>query len=103
MTKEQKALVVKLRNQGMTFAAIAEKLNISVNSVKSFYRRNGNASNTLNIPNNSSYTSFVLLGNVDHKVKDSHRRLGVKLRSDRLRIATFLRQRTALMRSRGKL
>ena len=42
MTKEQKALVVKLRDQGMTFAAIAEKLDISVNSIKSFYRRNGN-------------------------------------------------------------
>ena len=26
MTKEQKVLVVKLRDQGMTFAAIAEKL-----------------------------------------------------------------------------
>ena len=49
MTKEQKALVVKLRDQGMTFAAIAEKLNISLNSIKSFYRRNGNASNTLNM------------------------------------------------------
>ena len=32
MTKEQKALVVKLRDKGMTFAAIAEKLDISVNS-----------------------------------------------------------------------
>ena len=51
MTKEQKALVVKLRDQGMTFAAIAEKLDISVNSIKSFYRRNGNASNTLNMSN----------------------------------------------------
>ena len=51
MTKEQKALVVKLRDQGMTFAAIAEKLDISVNSVKSFYRRNGNAPNMSNDEN----------------------------------------------------
>lgn len=51
MTKEQKALIVKLRDQGMTFAAIAKKLDISVNSIKSFYRRNGNASNTLNDEN----------------------------------------------------
>ena len=51
MTKEQKALVVKLRDQGMTFAAIAEKLDISVNSIKSFYRRNGNTSNASNDKN----------------------------------------------------
>lgn len=48
MTKEQKSLVVKLRDQGMTFAAISEKLNISVNSIKSFYRRSGNAVNDEN-------------------------------------------------------
>ncbi|MFR7820191.1 helix-turn-helix domain-containing protein [Candidatus Pseudoruminococcus sp.] len=51
MTKEQKALVVKLRDQGMTFAAIAEKLDISVNSIKSFYRRNSNTSNASNDEN----------------------------------------------------
>ena len=51
MTKEQKALVVKLRIQGMTFAAIAEKLDLSVNSIKSFYRRNGNTSNASNDEN----------------------------------------------------
>ena len=54
MTKEQKALVVKLRDQGMTFAAIAEKLDISVNSIKSFYRRNGNASNATITSNNEN-------------------------------------------------
>ena len=54
MTKEQKALVVKLRDKGMTFAAIAEKLDISVNSIKSFYRRNSNASNATITSNNEN-------------------------------------------------
>ena len=39
MTAEEKAEIVALRSNGATYAGIAEKLNLSINTVKSFYRR----------------------------------------------------------------
>lgn len=39
MTGEEKALVLQLRTQGFTFSKIAERLGLSVNTVKSFCTR----------------------------------------------------------------
>lgn len=39
MTDEQKANIIALRAKGLTYADIAEKLQVSINTVKSFYRR----------------------------------------------------------------
>lgn len=43
MTAEQKAEIITLRSGGITFSDIAEQLGLSINTVKSFYRRCGNA------------------------------------------------------------
>ena len=40
MNKEQKASIIKMRSDGMTFSEIANQLQLSINTVKSFYRRN---------------------------------------------------------------
>ena len=40
MDKEQKASVIRMRSDGMTFSEIANQLQLSINTVKSFYRRN---------------------------------------------------------------
>ena len=40
MNKEQKASVIRMRSDGMTFSEIANQLQLSINTVKSFYRRN---------------------------------------------------------------
>lgn len=40
MNKEQKASIIKMRSDGMTFSKIANQLQLSINTVKSFYRRN---------------------------------------------------------------
>lgn len=39
MTAKQKADIIALRSNGATYSDIAEKLQLSVNTVKSFYRR----------------------------------------------------------------
>ena len=39
MTEAQKQRIMELRKKGCVFADIAKELGISVNSVKSFYRR----------------------------------------------------------------
>ena len=39
MTDEQKFCIIQFRSEGMTYSEIAQKLNISINTVKSFYRR----------------------------------------------------------------
>ena len=40
MTKEQKQQIAALRTKGLVFAEIANKMNLSINSVKSYCRRN---------------------------------------------------------------
>ena len=40
MNKEQKASIIKMRSDGMTFSEIANQLQLAINTVKSFYRRN---------------------------------------------------------------
>ena len=40
MNREQKASIIKMRSDGMTFSEIANQLQLSINTVKSFYRRN---------------------------------------------------------------
>lgn len=40
MTDKQKNTIIRLRNEGVTFSKIAEEVNLSINTVKSFYRRN---------------------------------------------------------------
>ena len=40
MNKEQKASIIKMRSDGMAFSDIADHLQLSINTVKSFYRRN---------------------------------------------------------------
>ena len=40
MDKEQKASIIRMRSDGMTFSEIANQLQLSINTVKSFYRRN---------------------------------------------------------------
>ena len=44
MTSEEKARLTALRNEGFGYKRIAQELRISVNSVKTFCRRNGLAS-----------------------------------------------------------
>lgn len=39
MTEEQKSDIISFRLKGMTYSEIAKKLNISINTAKSFYRR----------------------------------------------------------------
>ena len=39
MTREQKSAVIRLRTDGVTYSDIAQRLNLSINTVKSFYRR----------------------------------------------------------------
>ena len=39
MTEKQKSEIVKLRAKGMTYGDIADKLDVSINTVKSFYSR----------------------------------------------------------------
>lgn len=41
MTAEEKTKIITLRSDGATYSEIAEKLNLSINTVKSFYRRCG--------------------------------------------------------------
>ena len=41
MTDEQKSNIINFRLQGMTYSVIAHRLNLSLNTVKSFYRRIG--------------------------------------------------------------
>lgn len=40
MNKEQKTSIIRMRSDGMTFSEIANHLQLSINTVKSFYRRN---------------------------------------------------------------
>ena len=40
MNREQKASIIRMRSDGMTFSEIANQLQLSINTVKSFYRRN---------------------------------------------------------------
>lgn len=40
MNKEQKTSIIQMRSDGMTFSEIANHLQLSINTVKSFYRRN---------------------------------------------------------------
>ncbi|MDD6489385.1 MAG: RNA polymerase subunit sigma-70, partial [Clostridia bacterium] len=40
MNKKQKASIIKMRSGGMAFSEIADHLHLSINTVKSFYRRN---------------------------------------------------------------
>ena len=42
MTEKQKSEIVKLRAKGMTYGDIADKLGVSINTVKSFYSRHKN-------------------------------------------------------------
>lgn len=42
MNKEQKTSIIRMRSDGMTFSEIANQLQLSINTVKSFYRRNAN-------------------------------------------------------------
>ena len=52
MTEQQKQRILQLRKQGATFSSIAEELSLSVNTVKSFFRRNiVNSRSTLPICN----------------------------------------------------
>lgn len=39
MTDKQKNTIIRLRNDGVTFSKIAKEVNLSINTVKSFYRR----------------------------------------------------------------
>ena len=39
MTAEQKSDVISLRSEGLTYSEIADRLELSINTVKSFYRR----------------------------------------------------------------
>lgn len=39
MTDEQKLKIIEMRGKGVTFAKIADSLDVSLNTVKSFYRR----------------------------------------------------------------
>ena len=39
MNKEQKTSIIRMRSDGMTFSEIANHLQLSINTVKSFYRR----------------------------------------------------------------
>lgn len=41
MTEEQKIQIVDLRERGYSYGQIANALNISINTIKSFCRRNG--------------------------------------------------------------
>ena len=45
MTQNQKQQIVTMRSQGSSFQAISEALDISINTVKSFYRREGKSLN----------------------------------------------------------
>ena len=40
MTDNQKNTIIRLRNDGVTFSKISKEVNLSINTVKSFYRRN---------------------------------------------------------------
>ena len=42
MTAEQKANIIILRSGGATYSEISDYLGLSINTVKSFYRRSGN-------------------------------------------------------------
>lgn len=44
MTDEQKSKILSMRTNGMTYAEIADSLKLSLNTVKSFYRRNQDTS-----------------------------------------------------------
>jgi len=45
MTEQEKNIIMELRKQGLSFNDIAHKLSISVNTVKSFYRRSSSTNN----------------------------------------------------------
>ena len=47
MNKEQKASIIRMRLDGMTFSEIANQLQLSINTVKSFYRRNAKTKSQL--------------------------------------------------------
>ena len=46
MTNEQRMIISSLRAQGMGYGAIARKVGISENTVKSFFRRNAQKAET---------------------------------------------------------
>lgn len=46
MTHEEKKQIGKMRAAGMSYTRIAESLDISINSVKSYCRRNGLGADT---------------------------------------------------------
>ena len=48
MTDNQKNTIIRLRNEGVTFSKIAEEVNLSINTVKSFYRRNNKTGGRIN-------------------------------------------------------
>ena len=50
MTEQQKSDIIKLRKKGTAFSAIAEQLSLSINTVKSFYRRNSTADKQSMLP-----------------------------------------------------
>lgn len=39
MTEKQKADIIELRSKGLKYSDIADRLQLSINTVKSFYRR----------------------------------------------------------------
>lgn len=50
MTQEQKKEILILRKEGLKFREISEKLGISLNTVKSYWRRCGNGDTLKKIP-----------------------------------------------------
>ncbi len=47
MNKEQKTSIIRMRSDGVTFSEIANQLRLSINKVKSFYRRNAKTKSQL--------------------------------------------------------
>jgi uncharacterized protein YjcR len=69
MTPEQKRSVLELALKGLSYSRIAEKLEISVNTVKSYCRRKKKKGNLTHDPNHCRNCGKRLWQNPKHKPK----------------------------------
>jgi len=82
MTEEQKTQIINLRDEGYSYGEIASALNISVNTVKSFCRRNDKAKEDKENLEEEQYDNCKYCG---RKLEKNHRGKPKKFCSEKCR------------------
>lgn len=85
MTDKQKAYIIKLRASGYGYGKIAQELGISLNTVKSFCRRNAMNGNTAGKPAVALMGTTTFCENCGREIQQSAKRKKKRFCSDKCR------------------